>query len=220
MSGPTSRRIAARTAPVEADSSRVTGVGSCPTGTGAPSGRVPMDDARDGAGLAAARSWRRGPTTARGGSRRRVDRRLRGGAPGAAGPPATDRRRRRDRGGGEPRPPGDDAPAAGWLQRAGRPLADLPECAEHGYLRYLVEVEALDGPDPAGVIAAARAVADLGRRPPVCPTWSPPGRSGEGRVLVRQGRVAAGGALLDEAMVAVLAGRAQPGLGRQRRTAT
>jgi hypothetical protein len=75
---------------------------------------------------------------------------------------------------------GDDAPAAGWLQRASRLLADLPECPEQGYLRYLVEVEgALDGPDPAGVVAAARVVADLGRRLGV-PTSSRPGPSARG----------------------------------------
>ena len=42
---------------------------------------------------------------------------------------------------------GDDAPGAGWIQRAGRLLGDQPECPEQGYLRYLVEVGgALDGP--------------------------------------------------------------------------
>ncbi len=171
-----------------------------------------MDDARDGAGLAAARelaaradaAWWRG----------RVDESIAGyeaahrgllaagdrpAAAGAAIAVAVNLALR-----------GDDAPAAGWLQRAGRLLADLPECAEHGYLRYLVEVEgALDGPDPAGVIAAARAVADLGRRLRV-PDLVTAGTLGEGRVLVRQGRVAAGGALLDEAMVAVLAGELSP----------
>jgi DNA-binding CsgD family transcriptional regulator len=105
---------------------------------------------------------------------------------------------------------GQAEPGAGWLQRAGRLLAGLPECAEQGYLCYLTEVEgALDGPDPDAVVTAARQVADLGRRLGV-PNLSAAGAMGEGRVLVRRGRVVEGMALLDEAMVAVLADRLDP----------
>jgi DNA-binding CsgD family transcriptional regulator len=107
---------------------------------------------------------------------------------------------------------GEAEPGAGWIQRAARLLADQPECAEHGYLRYLTDVEgALDGPDPDGVIAAAREVADLGRRLGV-PDLVAAGTLGEGRVLVRQGQVAEGTALLDEAMVAVRANELSPDL--------
>ena len=60
---------------------------------------------------------------------------------------------------------GDDVAGPGWLGRAADVLADEPECAEQGYLAYLVEVEgALDDPDHDSVLAAARRVRDLGRR--------------------------------------------------------
>ena len=105
---------------------------------------------------------------------------------------------------------GEVEQGAGWLQRAARQLTDLPECAEQGYLRYLTEVEGvLDGPDPDAVADTARQVADLGRRLGV-PDLSAAGATGLGRVLIRQGRVAEGMALLDEAMVAVLADRLSP----------
>lgn len=36
---------------------------------------------------------------------------------------------------------GEEAPGSGWVARAGGLLADDPDCAEAGYLRYLLEVE-------------------------------------------------------------------------------
>lgn len=85
-----------------------------------------------------------------------------------------------------------DAAGSGWLGRARRLLADLPESAEHGLLRYLVEVEGeLDGPDLDAVIAAAREVQGIGRRH-MDPALVAMGILGEGRAQVRQGRVAEG----------------------------
>jgi len=99
---------------------------------------------------------------------------------------------------------GEEEPGVGWLGRAAELLADQPECVEQGYLRYLVEVEGgLDGPDLAATAAAAREVHGLGRRL-TDPTLAACGLLGEGRVLVRLGRVTDGMRLLDEAMVAVL----------------
>ncbi|MBW3591102.1 MAG: hypothetical protein KY393_04545, partial [Actinobacteria bacterium] len=37
---------------------------------------------------------------------------------------------------------GDEAVGSGWIGRAHRLLADLPEGPEHGYLHYIIEVEA------------------------------------------------------------------------------
>lgn len=105
---------------------------------------------------------------------------------------------------------GDGVTGSGWVARATRLLADEPECAEHGYLAYLLEVEGeLDGPDREAVAAAARGVRELGQRHGDSNLVAL-GLLGEGRILVREGRVRDGLALLDEAMTHVLAGEVVP----------
>jgi DNA-binding NarL/FixJ family response regulator len=75
---------------------------------------------------------------------------------------------------------------------------------------YILEVEAaLEGPDLDAVIASASRVQDIGRR------WADPSlvalaTVGEGRALIRQGRVPQGIALLDEAMLATLSEEVDP----------
>ena len=99
---------------------------------------------------------------------------------------------------------GEEALGSGWMARAQRLLADLPEGPEHGYVRYVTEVEgALDGTDLEAVAAAARAVQELGRRHGD-PNLVAGGLVGEGRALVRRGDAIRGMPLLDEAMLAVL----------------
>jgi DNA-binding CsgD family transcriptional regulator len=93
---------------------------------------------------------------------------------------------------------------SGWMQRAQRLLADRPESAEHGYVTYLLEVEAcLGGPDLDAVAASADRVADIGRRH-ADDNLVALGLVGRGRALVKQARVEEGLGLLDEAMVTVL----------------
>ena len=105
---------------------------------------------------------------------------------------------------------GDAATGSGWVAQASRLLADEPECAEQGYLMYMLEVEgALDSPDRAAVVAAARRVRELGRRQEDANLVAV-SLLGEGRILLRDGRVADGMALLDEAMAHVLAGEVLP----------
>jgi DNA-binding CsgD family transcriptional regulator len=105
---------------------------------------------------------------------------------------------------------GEPEPGLAWIGRAAGLLADLPECPEQGYLRYLTEVEAgLDGPDLDAAAAAAREVRELGRRL-ADPTLVACGAGGEGRALLRLGRVAEGMRLLDEAMLAVATEELQP----------
>ncbi|MGH3521005.1 MAG: LuxR C-terminal-related transcriptional regulator [Haloechinothrix sp.] len=105
---------------------------------------------------------------------------------------------------------GDDVLASGWLGRAQRLLRDDPDCVEHGYFSYVVEVEAaLDADDLDPVITSARRIQQLGRNSGDANLVAL-ATVGEGRALVRQGRVTEGLALLDEGMVAVLAGELSP----------
>jgi DNA-binding CsgD family transcriptional regulator len=105
---------------------------------------------------------------------------------------------------------GQTEPGLAWLGRAAGVVADLPECPEQGFVRYLTEVEAgLDGPDPDAVAVAAREVRELGRRL-ADPTLVACGAAGEGRALLRLGRVAEGMRLLDEAMLAAATEELQP----------
>ena len=105
---------------------------------------------------------------------------------------------------------GDEPQAAGWLGRAGRLAEDIPECPAHGYLANFTVVEAsLMAGQPAAALDAARRVQDLGRRIGA-PDLVAVGLNGEGRALIRSGHLVDGLALLDEAMVTVLAGRLAP----------
>jgi hypothetical protein len=104
---------------------------------------------------------------------------------------------------------GDGVVGSGWLGRAQRLVADQPEGVEHGYLLYLELEGALSGDDPDAVTTTARRVREIGRRH-ADPNLLAAGDLFEGRVLVRQGRMAEGTALLDEVMLAVLSGELAP----------
>ena len=105
---------------------------------------------------------------------------------------------------------GDDVAGSGWMSRAQRILSDQPECPEHGYVRYLLEVEAaLGGDELDALISSAQEVQNIGHRH-ADPNLIAVGILGEGRALIRQGRVAKGTVLLDEAMVAVLGDELSP----------
>jgi DNA-binding NarL/FixJ family response regulator len=105
---------------------------------------------------------------------------------------------------------GDLAQASGWFGRASRLLEhERQECAEHGYLLTSVAFQQLMAGDYADARATAERAAEIG------------GRAGDadlvafglylqGRALVWAGRVGEGLALLDEAMVAVVAGELSP----------
>ena len=105
---------------------------------------------------------------------------------------------------------GQDAVGSGWLSRATRLLETEPECPERGYLAYLTDVEGgLARRDEDPVVAAARRIRDIGDKHSD-PNLVAASLIGEGRVRLRQGRVEVGAALLDEAMLAVAAGRLSP----------
>ena len=104
---------------------------------------------------------------------------------------------------------GEPMLGSGWISRAGRLLADAPECAEHGYLLYLEVEDAKRHGDLERASNLAHRIQDLGNRyddPTLCAV----GLVLEGAVMVRQGRVEDGLAVLDEAMLPVHAGEVSP----------
>ena len=98
--------------------------------------------------------------------------------------------------------------SGGWLARAER-LVEKTDCVEKGYLLLPAVHRLAAAGDVNGARAAAAEAAAYGDRFGD-PDLSAFGRCLEGRVLLRQGQVARGLALLDEAMVAVTAGGLGP----------
>jgi DNA-binding NarL/FixJ family response regulator len=104
---------------------------------------------------------------------------------------------------------GEPTQASGWLARANRLLEHEQECAERGYLLVPVAVQqAVAGDHAAARRTAARAAA-IGRRAADADLVAL-ALSVHGRIMVRAGRVGEGLVLLDEAMVAVVAGELSP----------
>lgn len=105
---------------------------------------------------------------------------------------------------------GDLAQAGGWLARAQRTVADeQQECAEHGLLLLPSVLEADASADFAGAHRLAAQAAEIGRRTGDIDLTSLALHFG-GRALVKAGRVRDGLAMLDESMVAVVAGELAP----------
>lgn len=100
---------------------------------------------------------------------------------------------------------GEQQIGSGWISRARRLLAEVPECAELGYLRYLAVLEALDTTrfDEAQVMAREMQVlANTHDDPTLCAM----ALVLEGIATVRSGQVSDGLALCDEAMLPIRAG--------------
>ena len=105
---------------------------------------------------------------------------------------------------------GNLAPASGWLARAHRLLeAEQQECAEHGLLLLPAAVQASAAADYADAEAAAARAAQIGARVGDADLLTL-ALLFQGQALVMDGRVHQGMALLDEAMVAVVAGEVWP----------
>jgi DNA-binding CsgD family transcriptional regulator len=104
---------------------------------------------------------------------------------------------------------GELAQASGWLARANRLLEHEPECAERGYLLASVAFQQVMAGDHAGAGRAAARAAAIGRRAADADLVAL-ALVLHGRAMVREGRVDEGLVLLDEAMVAVVAGELSP----------
>jgi DNA-binding NarL/FixJ family response regulator len=105
---------------------------------------------------------------------------------------------------------GDLAQASGWLARANRLVeSQEQECAEHGLLLLPAVVQAAAAGDYATSQATAARAAEIGARTGDADLYAL-ALHFQGRALVKDGRVRQGLALLDEAMVAVVAGEVWP----------
>jgi ATP/maltotriose-dependent transcriptional regulator MalT len=104
---------------------------------------------------------------------------------------------------------GERAIATGWLRRAIRLLEHEPEGAVHGHVRVAQARVARAQGDVEGELAHARAAVELGQRYGDADLVAL-GQYIEGRLLVRQGKVADGMATLDEAMLAATQGELGP----------
>jgi DNA-binding NarL/FixJ family response regulator len=98
--------------------------------------------------------------------------------------------------------------ASGWFARAQR-LIEKTDCVERGYLLLPSVHRLLAAGDHGGARAAAAEAAGLGDRFGDADLTAL-ARCLEGKVLLRQGQVESGLALLDEVMVAVTTGRLGP----------
>jgi ATP/maltotriose-dependent transcriptional regulator MalT len=105
---------------------------------------------------------------------------------------------------------GDLAQASGWFGRANRLLEhERGECAEHGYLMISAAYQQLMAGDHAEARELLAQAAGIGARAGDADLVAF-GLHLQGRALVWEGRVGEGFALLDEAMVAVVAGEVSP----------
>jgi DNA-binding NarL/FixJ family response regulator len=104
---------------------------------------------------------------------------------------------------------GEGVVGSGWMSRVQRLLRDEPEGAEHGYPLYYDIFNALGRSEFDDAQATAHRMQELGRRFDD-PNLVAVGVLGEGRALIKQGRVDEGMALLDEAMLAALSDDLHP----------
>jgi DNA-binding CsgD family transcriptional regulator/tetratricopeptide (TPR) repeat protein len=104
---------------------------------------------------------------------------------------------------------GEETIGSGWISRAHRLLDDAPERAEHGYLRYLDVLAALDAADFGTAMERAHEMEALARRHDDA-TLAAIAIVLEGVATVRSGEVARGLAMCDEAMLPVRAGAVTP----------
>jgi DNA-binding NarL/FixJ family response regulator len=94
---------------------------------------------------------------------------------------------------------------AGWFARAQRHAKALPDCVEVGFAALLESTMLRFGGDPASALPLAELAAEIGER------FNDRSLLGmaihsQGLILIEQGRIAEGVALLDEAMTSVVAG--------------
>jgi DNA-binding CsgD family transcriptional regulator len=100
---------------------------------------------------------------------------------------------------------GDMAHAGGWFSRAERLLEGEGDCVEKGYLLLPVGYQGVHNGNAAQAYKTFVEAVKIGERFGEADLVTL-ARQGQGRALIRQGKIADGVALLDEAMIAVRAG--------------
>jgi ATP/maltotriose-dependent transcriptional regulator MalT len=101
---------------------------------------------------------------------------------------------------------GDRVVALGWLRRANRHMAAIPESAEHGFVALGESELALNRGAADEADAQATRAVDIGETHD-SPSVIALGLTLRGRALIAQGKLEEGCAALDEAMTLVLSGR-------------
>ncbi|MDQ3764955.1 MAG: AfsR/SARP family transcriptional regulator [Actinomycetota bacterium] len=91
------------------------------------------------------------------------------------------------------------AVSSGWFQRAQRLLEAEPDCAEYGYLSWSATLVAMGRGELEDALAAACSTYEIGVRHSIAGLQAM-GMAFQGSVLVHQGQVVKGLALLDEGM--------------------
>ena len=105
---------------------------------------------------------------------------------------------------------GEIGHGTGWLARAQRLLdCEQRDCVEQGYLMLPVVNQQVAAGDLEAAYAAATGAGEIGDRFAEA-DLSASARHLQGRVLIEQGQIARGLALLDEAMLAVATGKLSP----------
>ncbi len=105
---------------------------------------------------------------------------------------------------------GEPAMSAGWTSRAEQLVAEMgDDCRERGWVEFLRMFRAIMAGAFAEAATAADLATDIGRRHRDADLVAM-GVCAQGRIALYAGRVAEGLALLDEAMVRVIAGEATP----------
>ena len=104
---------------------------------------------------------------------------------------------------------GEPAVGMGWLMRAERDLRDEPACVQHGFLVLAQAFVAHGGGDDDGALVLAERATEIGQRYADRDLVAL-GIHAQGLVQVSAGRIPEGLALLDEAMISVVAGELSP----------
>ncbi len=100
---------------------------------------------------------------------------------------------------------GEPSIGMGWLKRAERDLQDVAPCVQHGYVSMAQGYVALEMGEHETALRLAESATEIGQRFGD-PDLTAMSIHAQGRITIGGGQIGAGLALLDEAMISVIAG--------------